>query len=294
MEKGGGFFLQTSEFLKDKEIKAKSTIGRYILVAALYEKGAVLGHRFKPRQNKPHQWLYQLGDEHLVAGWSEDWASFKALEGIIYNIEIGEEDLFGPEHSATLPSIFKKIARYLRAVSIESIPIPIDSLFVDTVVHKIVQVDFSGAINNRIGFGVLGGFPYQDPYTEEEMKIMAKAAMLGGRMTPEERTKLEEESKKSFHAPLKEAVTRLESIYKGRDFLDTKDEALVAVKSTLLECDPPSKSEEFELNVLENGELTSSFFKREKKDGGNVSPALPVVVEPESDKLPDIEDDIPF
>lgn len=275
MEKGGGFFLQTPEFLRAKETKAQSIIGRYLLVAGLYEKGVAVGHRFKPRQNEPHQWLYRLGEGQLVAGWSEDWASFKALEGIIYNIEIGEEDLFGSEHSATLPSIFKKIARYLRSVSIESIPIPIDSLFVDAVVHKIVQVDFSGAINNRIGFGVLGGFPYQDPYTEEEMKIMEKAAMSGGLITSQDRATLEVISKNTFHAPLKEAVARLERTYQGKDFLGTKEEAVDAVKSALIECDPPSKSEEFELTVFENGELTSSYFKRDKKTGPAPAPAVP-------------------
>lgn len=284
MGESGGFFLQTPEFLKFKEARAKSTIGRYLLIAALYEKGVVVGHRFKPRQQEPHQWLYELGSDHLMAAWSEDWASFKALEQIVYNIEIGEENLFGPEHLSTAPSVYKKVARQLRREHVERMPIQIDALFIDIPMHKIMKVDFSGTMDSYIAFGILGGLEYQDPLTKEEMKIIMKAQISGGLVTPAEQTKLDEGDKKAFHAPLKEAILHLESLYQGKEYLDTKDAALDAVRTTLLLCDPLSKSEEFELNVFEEGEITSARFTREKQVARGGTPPLPqdLVFDPDS------------
>lgn len=268
----GGLTLNTPEFFREQQNLAIDAIGSHLLVAARFQTGVAIGHKFNKRQNYPREWIERINDTIIVAGWG-DLGHFKRLLGFMREIGREVKDLVTEKYVTDFP-LKKNMAQLLEHASSSSQPYRIDLLFVNLAEEKLFILHFDGRSMHKSQFGVLGGYAYQDKqHLKTESDIILSKYGIAQNALPRNpplgvMEDLNDAYERSVKTPLKDALLTLEEIYGDRDFLETKAEASDAVKNTLFLHDPQSKRETFEITIFENGNFESVYFTREKKESG--------------------------
>lgn len=265
----GGLTLNTPEFFARQQGVAANAVGIHLLIAAKYNGGVAIGHKFNKNQNDPREWIERINSTSLVVGWG-DWGHFRQLCSFIRELILGIKDLITEEY-VTNSFLIDRAALLLESASQSSQPYGVALVFIDLGEEKLSILHFNGKIMRRSQFGVLGGYDYEDlkRLKEESKIVLAKHGIKPGGLAydppPEVIQELDDVYVRSIKTPLKSALVTLEKIYGERDLLDTKEEAIGAVKNTLLKHDPPSKKETFEITTFENGNFESIYFTRRKQ-----------------------------
>jgi len=256
--------IQTSDLFLMKEGDAADKIGRHLLIIALYKNGAVIGSRFDKRQNEEQQWIKKLNSTSLVVGLGQ-YGCFRSFCDLADLLKLSITDNFLQERYVTLPVYDKYLTPIIRSAYESGKPLALDIMYVNLRSSKLKMARFNGDTATYVGFGVLGGYPYQD----RPMHTLTGAETKG-----KTREQMSEMMKEMFESgvrnPVKDAVKKMESYYGEKKHLDATDDAMDAVKAALFECDPPSKKETFELTVFENGELKSVYLERPKSLIANI------------------------
>src|SRR3989338_3289861 len=233
--------IQTSDLFLMKEGDAADKIGRHLLIVACYKNGAVIGSRFDKRQNEEQQWIKKLNSTSLVVGLGQ-YGCFRSFCDLADLLKLSITDNFLQERYVTLPVYDKYLTPIIRSAYESGKPLALDIMYVNLRSSKLKMARFNGDTATYVGFGVLGGYPYQD----RPMHTLTGAETKG-----KTREQMSEMMKEMFESGVRNPV---------------KD----AVKAGLFECDPPSKKETFELTVFENGELKSVYLERPKSLIANI------------------------
>lgn len=271
-----GLVLNTPEFYQRQHSAAIASIGSNLLVAARYKNGTAIGHKYNRTQNNPRQWIEQVSDTSLMAGWGK-WGHFQRICKFARANSSKTRRILGEDYITNF-SLIGKLDFLFESASNASQPYHVSLLFIDLSEEKHTILHFDGSLIKRSQFAVLGGYEYQDlkQMKEESDIILAKHNIDPNRLPNQPHPKVIQELDdayiRSIKAPLKSALVTLEEIYGDKDLLDTKEEAIEAVKNTLFEHDPPSKRETFEITTFENGDFESVYFTREKKERENPPP----------------------
>ena len=266
----GGLTLNTPEFFAAQQSVAVGAIGSNMLIAARYKNGVAIGHKFNKNQNNPREWIEEINEASLAVGWG-DHGHFRRLCSLLRRLILEVKDRVSGDYVTNF-YLINQLALVLESASQNSKPCRVSFLFVDLNEEKLVILHFDGKMMTRSQFGILGGYEYQDlrQMKVESDFILAKHGIKQNKLPinplPGIIQELDDAYYRSIKSPLKDAIIFLENIYGERDFLDTKDEAIDAIKNALLKYDPPSKKETFEITVIEGGNLESIYFKREKKE----------------------------
>ena len=269
----GNSVLITPELFFHHDADAQDTIGQHILVAAVFKGGVVIGSRFDSRLNSKQQWIYPMGNKNLLLWWG-DLGDFHQLEHILYAECQQMKRLLG-ENYVTATYVRKTLRQLLKENSSHANPYAVDFLF---ITHRSSDqtdlwfTDFRGKLRPLVGFGVLGGYPFFD--IEEAAKDQIEKVPTTFKDENQVVEFVKEIMLKSQggmrSSPLKKALKQLKEIYGQKTFLETKGQALDAARDILFECDPPSKTEEFEFTIFENGKLTSTYLTRKTQKGISV------------------------
>lgn len=252
--RGGGNFLQTPDFIHYKTLMAQDDIGRHLLIAALFEGGAVIGHRFRPRQQEARQWIYDVDNSLLLIGWGSSLEVFRSVQRFAYEVEAGLQQLLRSDRYVTPVALYKKIAGEFADKFESRIPYPLDVMLLDLISYNIYVINFAGRVKKFSGFGIIGGYNYQ----EEIGRTPFNFPDPSGTKYPMEFVQTVQ------FAPLKDAVAEMLKNCGEKDFLKSSDEAVGVVKNALLKFDPPSKHEQFEINIFDQGEFKETiYFKRD-------------------------------
>lgn len=245
MTNPSGMVIQTPELFLQKGAQTESNIGSHILVATLFAgKGAVFGMKFDSRRNKEFQWVKAITPRVILSGWGL-YSDFQKVAQYLNDAAQGITELAG-EPYATLPFLSKSATSFLgNKFEVSAIPFSVDILLIDVVSREISLVDFRGNSTFLRGFGILGGYQYASlPFPENAHTLS------------------DEEFKKFFIFPCKNAIKHLENIFGEKEFLSKKD-AVKAVTETLFRFDPESKKENFIIIVYKNCQF--SYFVIERK-----------------------------
>lgn len=250
-----GIIVQTEDLLLRKESDAAGKIGNHLLVTAFYKKGAVIGNRFDKRQNEERQWIKKINSTSLIIGLGQ----YGSFDSFCHQADLIKSSVTGnylPERYMTLPVYHKFLATLAKTSYDEGRPIPLDIIYANVTDSKIKMVRFNGDSDVYYGFGVLGGYGFQAPpvpLTKEETE---------GKNEQEIMLLKEKKFGESLKFPVKDAIKKMESFYGNKKYLGSMDEAMDAVRTTMFECDIPSKKELFEFTVFENGEFESVYVER--------------------------------
>jgi hypothetical protein len=234
--------LQTPELYEYKRAHGSNRIGSHLLLAALYDNGLVLGRRFDNRRDTELEWLIPINKAEgaFIVCWG-DMADYEMLSQFIYNLAESMIETLAV-HYATITFLRKRMLKILKdQFSNGSLPLAIDSLFIDATKNELMFVNFAGEMMGLSRFGVLGGYPYP---TVHEIKAGDKT---------QKAIKLE--------YPLKLALKQLTTFYHDRKSINRK-QTIDVVTNTLFACDPPSKQEKFEIAHFEKGEWHVKYVKR--------------------------------
>jgi len=250
--------IQTQDLFLMKEGDAAEKIGRHLLIIAHYKNGAVVGNRFDNRQNEERRWIKKINAESLIVGLGQ-YGVFDSFCRFADSLKLSLTSNILPERYVTLP-VYDKFLTPMIASSYEAgRPLALDIIYANLRASKLKMVRFNGDIGTYTGFGILGGYPYQDQPAQ---------ALTGEEVKGKTQDQLTEMMRMKFMGgvrhPVKAAVKKMESFFGEKKHLDTMDEAMDAVKATFFECDPPFKKEMFEFTVFEKGDLNSIYVPRPK------------------------------
>ena len=256
--------IQTSDLFLMKEGDAADKIGRHLLIIALYKNGAVIGNRFDKRQNEEQQWIKKLNPTSLVVGLGQ-YGCFRSFCDLADSLKLSITDNFLPGRYVTLPVYDKYLTPMIRSAYESGKPLALDIMYANLRASKLKMSRFNGDTATYVGFGVLGGYPYQD---QPMQALTSKETQCKTKQQISETMRNMFES--GVRNPVKDAVKKMESFFGEKKYLDATDDAMDAVQETLFLCDPPSKKETFELTVFENGELKSVYLERPKSPIANI------------------------
>lgn len=138
----GGLTLNTPEFFREQQNLAIDAIGSHLLVAARFQNGVAIGHKFNKRQNYQREWIWQINDTNIVVGWG-DLGHFRRLLGFMREIGREVKDLVTEKYVTDFP-LKKDMAQLLEHASSSSQPYRVSLLFVNLAEEKLFILHFDG------------------------------------------------------------------------------------------------------------------------------------------------------